>query len=217
MHPRYQDWIRYVFDHPVNDPQWYFDVDAPSFEATEEDYADLIRETFLRSGEDLVEFSDAQVNQGIWFLASPSGSNFIFSLRDGHVATDKKVVGIRSIYNLYQDCFAKRCTEVLGHIDEPGASDLNPICYMFWDVCPISYLDEAKDRQELEDAVFWVLENTIKLRHRACIEAGLHGLGDIAYRYERRVKEIIDGFLKTARLDRALSGYAERAREGCIL
>ena len=217
MHPRYQEWIRYVFDHPVNDPQWYFDLDAPGFEATQEDYADLIRETFSRSGEDLARFSDAQVNQGIWFLASPSGSDFIFALRDGDAPTPKQVAGIRSIYDLYRDCFAKRCAETLGHIDEPGASDLNPICYMFWDVCPISYLVEAKERRDLEDAVFWVLENTIKLPHRACIEAGLHGLGDIAFSYERRVKEVIDGFLKTARLDAALRGYAERAREGCIL
>lgn len=41
-------------------------MDAPGFEATQEDYADLIRETFSRSGEDLASVSDAQVNQGIW-------------------------------------------------------------------------------------------------------------------------------------------------------
>jgi hypothetical protein len=217
MHSRYQEWIQYVFNHPVNDPQWYFDLDAPDFRAAEEDYADLICETFSRAGDDLVRFSDAQVNQGVWFLASPSGSNFIFSLRDGEVPTRKKVAGIRSIYDLYRDCFAKRCTETLGHVDEPGASDLNPICYMFWDVCPISYLDGAKDPRDLEDAVFSVLEDTIRLPHRACIEAGLHGLGEIAYRYEARVRQVVDAFLETTRLDPTLRGYAERAREGCIL
>jgi hypothetical protein len=216
MHPRYSEWIRYVFDHPVNDPQWYFDVDAPGFEATQEDYADLIRETFSRSGEDLAGFSDAQVNQGIWFLASPTGSDFIFSTRDGDVPTPKKVAGIRSIYDLYRDCFANRCTEALGHRDEPGASDLNPICYMFWDVCPISYLDEAKDARDLEDAVFWVLEETLHLRHRACIEAGLHGLGEMAYRHEERVKQVIDRFLQRAQIDATLREYAECAREGAV-
>jgi len=217
MHPQYQEWLRYVFDHPVSDPHWYFDVNALSFEATQADYAQLIRETFERSGEDLFQFTDAHVNQGVWFLASPSGSDFIFSLRDGDVPVERKVAGIRSIYYLYRNCFAKRCTETLGHIDEAGASDLNPICYMFWDVCPLSNLDKANDKAELEAAVFSVLEDTIRLPHRACIEAGLHGLGNIAYSYERRVKEVIDRFLKTARLDAALKGYAERAREGCIL
>lgn len=216
MHPRYQEWIRYIFDHPVNDVQWYFDTDAPEFEATQEDYADLIRETFACSGRDLAEFSAAQVSQGIGFLSS-SGSEFAFSLTDGNVPTEKKVEGIRSIYHLYRDCFAKRCTEVLGHTDEPGASDLNSICYMFWDVCPITNLDEAEDKRELEDAIFWVLENTIKLPHRARIEAGLHGFGEIAYKYEKRVKDVITDFLKTAQLDAALRRYAERARNGQIL
>src|SRR5215471_4097093 len=123
MHQRYQEWLQYVFNHPVSDPEWYFDLAAPAFEATQEDYAELLRETFSRSGEDLAKFSDAQVNQGVWFLASPSGSNFIFSLQDGSVPAQKKVEGIRSIYELYRDCFAKRCTKTLGHIVEPGASD----------------------------------------------------------------------------------------------
>src|SRR5690349_14893875 len=118
MHPRYKEWLQYIFAHPVNDLQWYFDINAPSFEATHADYAWLIRETFERSGEDLAEFTDAQVNQGVWFLASPSGSDFIFSLRDGDASTSQKVAGIRSIYELYRNCFTKRCTETLGHIDE---------------------------------------------------------------------------------------------------
>ncbi len=216
MHSRYKEWLQYVFGHSVTYPEWYFDLNAPSFEATQADYAQLIRETFERSGEDLAEFTDAQVNQGVWFLASPAGSDFMVSLRDGEAATSEKVAGIRSIYELYRNCFAKRCTETLGHIDEPAASDLNPICYMFWDLCPLSYLEEANDKERLEEAVFGVLEGTIRLPHRACVEAGLHGLGELAASCESRVKKVIDEFLKTARLDVALRGYAERAREGCI-
>ena len=88
---------------------------------------------------------------------------------------------------------------------------------MFWDICPITYLDEAKDKRQLEEAIFWVLENTIKLPNRACIEGGLHGLGEIAHKHEKRVKEIITNFLKTAQLDASLKGYAERARNGDVL
>jgi hypothetical protein len=217
MHPRYQEWISYVFDHTVTDPQWYFGADAPGFEGTEEDYAELIRDTFSRSGADLVRFSDAQVNQGIWFLASPTGSDFIFSLRDGTAPTPKKIAGIHSIYDLYRDCFAERCTQTLGHIDETGASERNPICYMFWDVCPLSYLEGANEKAMLEEAVFWVLEKTIELPHRACIEAGLHGLGEVAYRYTERVQVVVDRFLTGTEIDPVLRGYAERARAGCVL
>ena len=78
-------------------------------------------------------------------------------------------------------------------------------------------MDEAAHKRELEDAVFSVLEDTIRIPHRACIEGGLHGLGEIACFFERRVKDVVDRFLKTARLDKALRGYAERAREGSVL
>jgi hypothetical protein len=217
MHPQYREWLEFVFAHEVSDPQWYFDIEAPSFVSTEQDVVEMIRETFTRSGEDLKQYSDGQVNQGIWFLASPSGSNSMFSIRDGKVPLSAKVAAIHSIYDLYRGCFAGRCAEVLGHIDEPGGSDLNPICYMFWDVCPISYLDDSKDTGELEDAIFSVLSDTIRIPHRACIEGGLHGLGEVAYRYEAQVRKIIDDFLATAKIDDTLRGYAERAREGAIL
>jgi len=217
MHSRYKEWLRYVFDHPTNDRQWYFDLDAPDFAATQEDHVDLIRETFSRSGQDLLQFSDAQVYQGLWFLVSPSGSDFIFSFTNEIVPTQKKVDAIRSIYDLYRNCFAKRCTEVLGYKDEPSASDLNSICYMFWDVCPtVTNLDNAKDQKELEEAIFWVLENIIRLPHRACIEGGLHGLGEISCYYEKRVREVITEFLKTAQFDPVLRKYAENASVGDV-
>lgn len=88
---------------------------------------------------------------------------------------------------------------------------------MFWDVCPLSYLEDSTDASDLEDAIFSVLSDTIRIPHRACIEGGLHGLGDIAYRYEARVQKIIDDYLETAKIDDTLRGYAESAREGAIL
>ena len=216
MRPRYQEWLQFVFDHEVSNPQWHFDIESPSFDSTEQDDVELIREAFTCSGEDLKQYSDGQVNQGIWFLASPSCSDYMFSIRDGNVSLSSKIAAIHSIYDLYRNCFAARCTEVLGHIDEPGGSNLNPICYMFWDVCPISYLEDSKDTGDLEDAIFLVLSDTIRIPHRACIEGGLHGLGDIAYRYEARVQKIIDDFLVTAKIDDTLRCYAESARVGAI-
>ena len=71
MHVRYEEWIGFIFDHPVTKSAWYRAIDAPHFEASEEDYAVLIEQTFRYSGRDLARFSDAQVNQGLYFLASP--------------------------------------------------------------------------------------------------------------------------------------------------
>lgn len=217
MHPRYQEWLAYVFDHEVTKPQWYFAPNAPEFIGSNSDFALLIAQTFRRSGEDLRRFSDAQVNQGIWFLASPSCSNFFFSLRNGDASLEEKINGIHSIYDLYQKCFAGRCTETLGHMNEPGASDLNGICYMFWDVCPLSYLMEIPNQSELEEAVFSVLEQTLLIAHRACREGALHGLGEIACVSPQKVAEMVDRFLANNQIDDTLRSYATQARVGDVL
>ncbi len=71
MHPRYQSWLRYAFDHPVADPEWHHDLDAPTFDADENTIAQLIDCTFRNAGQDLARFSDAQVNQGLWYRLHP--------------------------------------------------------------------------------------------------------------------------------------------------
>jgi hypothetical protein len=217
MHPRYQEWLSFIFDHEVTDPEWYRRPGSPDFEGSEADYATLIGETFRNSGRDLQRFSDAQVNQGIQLIVSPGNSDFIFALRDGSAPLAVKVDGIRSIVDLYRDCFAPRCTEILSDRDEAGGSPLNAICYMFWDICPLSYLRESRERAELAEAVLWTLEQTLKIEHRACREGALHGLSENAYAYPERVAKVIERFLSTHTVDPVLRGYAERAARGGVL
>jgi hypothetical protein len=217
MHPRYSEWITHVFDHPVTRLEWYHEWDGPDFEASDEEIADLICETFTRSGEDLRRFSDEQVACGVRFLIDPCASDYPFCLRDGDLPLSKKVAGIRSIFSLFRDCFSPRCAETLGHLDEPGGTELNAICYMFWDICPLAYLEGKKDKETLENSLFWVLESTLALKHRACVESALHGLGHYACYSRSRVERVIDAFLKHARPDDKLRRYAENARDGCVL
>jgi len=68
MNPRYEDWLRHIFDHEVKEPQWYFGEDAPAFEASDEEITELLGQTFLHAGKDLKEYTDEQVDQGIWYL-----------------------------------------------------------------------------------------------------------------------------------------------------
>ncbi|WP_367873609.1 hypothetical protein [Luteolibacter sp. Populi] len=133
MHPRYQEWITHVFDHPVSQRPWHEALDAPVFKATETETAALLAETFSRAGTDLAAFTDAQVNQGLWYLISPACSDHSFSLRSDEVPLDFRLQAIRSIYPLYRDCFAARCSEGLSHLERDGSllNVLNSICYMF--------------------------------------------------------------------------------------
>lgn len=216
MHPRYHEWLPYVFNHPVSDPAWYFDLDRPDFVVGPTDCVELLTLTFRRAGTDLTGFTDAQVNQGLWFIVSPAVSDYMFPFRSTEVPVDSRVRAIESIHSLYAECFAKRCSETLGHLSEPS-SDLNPICYMFWDICPLSHSKGAPDREAMEDAVFSVLQKTLTIPHRACREGALHGLGEIAPTYRERIQGIIDSFLRDYRIDEALRAYALNAKDGHIL
>ena len=217
MHARYQEWLKHVFDHPVTSPEWHFDEDAPAFIAGAADVVHLMADTFRNSGRDLAGFTDTQVDQGLWYLASFSASNYFGELQDGATPLRRRILAIKSILSLYQDCFRPRCTETLGHLDEPGASELNSICYMFWDVGPLTCLADAPDRIKLEDAVFETLEAVLAIPHRACRESAFHGLGEMSHASPDRVREVVGRFLACANIDEPLRAYASNAREGNIL
>ena len=217
MNSRYREWVTHVFDHEVKNPQWYFyDDNAPKFETSSVEIAELIGQTFLRAGKDLTEYTDAQVDQGIWYLVSSSGSDFMFALASSEVPLPKRLEAIGNIFYLYSDCFAKRCTEILGHLSEDGPP-LNSSCYMFWDLCRFSNLKNMLGDKKTRDAVLNVLEKTLTIEHTACREGALHGLGHIANSCPDNVREIIDSFLSKNTLDDKLLTYALKAREGNVL
>jgi len=69
-------WIAHVFDHPVTDPAWYWDRDAPHWEDSPEHIATYIASAFEHSGELFASFSDKQLNLGFWYLVSNNCWNF---------------------------------------------------------------------------------------------------------------------------------------------
>lgn len=217
MHARYDEWISFIFDHPVTNPEWHWENDPPTFEVSEADCANLIEQTFTHSGRDLTRFTDAQVNQGINFLISPACSGYMSALRDSRVSIDTRLSAIRSIFILYRDCFQARCSETLSHLDQVSRSDLNPMCYMFWDINPLVCLKGTDEEASLADCVFSVLADTLGLPHLACQEAAIHAYGEFSCFYPERVEEAVDAFLATDILCEGLRTYARNARTGYIL
>lgn len=155
---RYSEWLTHVFDHEVAEPEWFFDIHAPGFEASDREITELFICTMKNSGRDLLRFSDAQTNQGLNYLFSNSCSNLVFSIMDGAFAIELKLDAIRSIEILYTDCFAIRCSPTLSHLDELVCSPLNHICYMLWDVTPLNYWEGRPERIEAYTAVVDVME-----------------------------------------------------------
>lgn len=214
----FKEWIAYVFDHPVTLPRWYHDIH------TEYEYwsgsADLtvwlLTETFERSGEVLSAYTDAQVEQGLYFLIDPGCSDYVFRLNDESVPWQARQRCIRAIYTLFAQCLAKRCSPHLSHLDEPSANPLNGICYMWWDIFPL-YAEPDNPALVERDAEFLeVMRRMLWLPSDACREGALHGLGHWQLRYPH-VTGIINTFLLLHPLLRpALRSYALRARHGAI-
>jgi hypothetical protein len=203
MSSRYQEWLKHVFDHEGRGhllPEWYRDENAPSFEASDEEMAELISQTFLNAGKNLIKYTDKQVDQGIWYFVSASCGNFLHSLQSPKVPLKKRQEAIQNIFHLYSDCFAKRCAETLGHLSEEG-SLLNSSCYMFWDICRFAdFDDDLLENKETQDTVLKVLEKILAIEHRVCRESSLHGLSHIFYSRPEHVHEIIDSFFEQIKI-----------------
>jgi hypothetical protein len=213
----FEDWIRYVFDHPVTDPAWHFDTDSEYWDLADETVVCLLTETFERSGTVLLLYSDAQVNQGLWFLIGGGCSDYAHALKNTSVDLANRLRCILSFFTVFEQCFANRCSPHLSHLDEAGANPLNAVCYMWWDILPHHGIPSDPEFAIIDAAMIDVMERTLDLDHDACRESALHGLGHWRSSYPK-VSEIIARFLeRTPTLREELQEYAEQAKKGYVL
>jgi hypothetical protein len=162
----------------------------------------------------LARFSDAQLNQGLWYLVSNSCSDHMFSLIEPAVPMPIRLRVLRSIVPLFEQVMAVRCSPHLCYLDEPGANPLNDACYMWWDILPIHGRPDLSERVEFDAEVLIVLERLLEIEHDACRESALHGLGHWSADYRPQVVAIVDRFLRrTLNLRPELSVYAVRVRD----
>ena len=216
----FQQWLAYAFDRPVDETRnaWYWDRDAEEWDENAADTIQFLTQAFENAAVVFQPYSDAQLEQGLWFIADNSCSNHMFALMDASVPWLERQRCIYSIHQLFEQCFARRCTPHLSHIDEPGASPLNVVCYMWWDIIPISGKPLDPSRQEMDQAILGVLESTLQLDSIACRESALHGLGHWQPYYPERVGEIIDKFsMSQPKLPEKLQTYMIRAYSGSVL
>lgn len=216
----FEEWLIYVFDRPVDDVRlaWYWDAEANWWRGGNAQIVQFVTQAFENAKTLLEPYDDAQLNQGLWFIASNGCSDYMFALLDPQVPGSARQRCVRSMHNLFAECFARRCTPHLSHLDEPGASPLNSACYMWWDILPIGAQPNDPDHAGLDREILAVMESTLRLDSVACQESALHGLGHWQRSYPQRVTEIINSFLeKKSRLREELRAYAMSAASGCVL
>jgi hypothetical protein len=218
----FEGWLSYVFDHPVDQHklEWYWDVDRDWWSAHDHPAQTLefLTQAFENAEVLFQPYSDAQLNQGLWFIVSNACSDHMLALMGEDVPWSAQKRCLHSFRQLFEGCFAKRCSPHLSHIDEPGANPLNSVCYMWWDLIPFYGHPEEPAWQEFDQDILQVMEATLQLDSIACRESALHGLGHWQRHYPERVGDIIDQFSMSHKdLPEKLQEYMMNAYVGYVL
>jgi hypothetical protein len=135
----YEDWIEHVFSHEVRKYQvaWYFDLDAPWWDGGPAISIAYLTRFFEDPEPALTYFADSQIAQGLHYLIDTGAGGTVLALTERTVPLSERLRCLSAIGTLFEQIFARRCTAKLSHLDETGASPLNGVCYMWWDIFPV--------------------------------------------------------------------------------
>ena len=220
----FDEWIKYVFDRPIQEESWYWLKDEngeyldrwqPHPVSLAEHMARLFEQpAFLAE-----RFSSEQIDQGFWFLPHGEWDHYKYALRD-EIPLETQLRWVRAIPNLYRNLFAPLCSPHMG--SQPINQDLpeNPLngaCYMFWDMNDLYALVSSFWHRHVWPDALRALEQILEIDSIPCQESALHGLGHLYKTIPDQVQSIIRRFPQTGKkLHPALQGYAEAAGKGWV-
>jgi hypothetical protein len=212
-----EEWLGYLFARPYSPEPWYYDPDADLWDIPSARLVPLLAETFERSAELLAPYSDAQLSQGLFLLARIGYTAYLGCLLDEETPWPRRHRALGAMFHLFRDTFARRCTPHLSHLDEPGAGELNGVCYMWWDLMQDLQPPDGPRAADFDAEVVAVMGRVLGLPSDACRESALHGLGHWG-EHCPWTADVIANFVKgSPRLRAELLEYARRAQAGDIL
>jgi hypothetical protein len=218
MGAMFEWWVQTVFDHPVTEPEWYWDQEFESlWEAL--DLTDALTVRYLTrvflEPELLKRYSLEQVAQGIWFLigeASPGKQGY--ALISPRVVLGERVACIQAMAEFFRNFAAPAA---------PGPADtecdpFHGACFMWWDLLWHTFPMEGGVRgggPELHWTCLQVMTEILDLPSELCQVSALHGLNHWHLQYASQVEQIVDAFLgKTIGLTPRVLDYASKVRLG---
>jgi len=224
----YERWIEWVFSHPAGEPGFEWDRDNDSGGISAGTAVVYMTWLFKAPTKHLESYSDTQISGGLTFLIGEYFFDGLSSLVNPGVPLVQRQRCAHSIFNLFQECFAARCSPSLCHLAESGEKPLNGVCYMWWDFLHHSdaHWEWCHQREllpypactEVYDDLLSVMSKILTLPNDACRESALHGLGHWKERCPTQVDAIVDYFLNsTSDLRPELRTYALKARAGRVL
>jgi hypothetical protein len=215
----FEHWVEWTFDHPATEPEWYQNEKAERWASSGVVTVDYITRLFEAAPTHLAKFSDAQANQGLWLLAYGIFCDGLPCLYREGILQSQRERCIHSIYTLFEQYFAVRCSPHLSHMDAQGANPLNATCYMWWDfLAHEADGPEGRIGSDIDSEMLATMERILRLNHDACIESALHGLGHWQHYRPAEAAGIIDSFLASnPNVRPELRTYALEARAGRVL
>jgi len=216
MNFSFEQWIDCLFEHDEAEGDWRFDMEMPLDDISNELVVDYTIKMYENFAGIIQGFSDWQLGMGLYYLYSNTYSNLVYAFHDESIELKKRLKAISLMSILYQDCFAKRCHEVLGHKSEKG-SELDSFNYMLWDVTPLIFCPENTDKKFIYTALEDVLAFALSIKHIGCIESGLHGLGHFMLEHEEASK-LASAYIRNPTVENEeLLAYAKQAEVGYVL
>lgn len=168
----YNEFLDFVFEHPVEREHWYWGKLDVVFDADHN--TELLTELFTNARPLLERYTREQLEQGFWALQSGCVDGLVEHVMfDFTVSFEKRAECIRAMFFLYRDLFA---------VDDLGTSS-----NMWWDCIASSYSvchrsqTTSEDDRKIQDVMFETLTKILYLESEECQGAALHGLGHLRH------------------------------------
>lgn len=180
----YDEWISYIFDHPVPLLELGYSSSICEFDSAAKPeqvvkYVTQLCNQFI----DITEkYSQARINKGLWFIL---GVDMCFGeyLRQESIPQELRKTCVHSMYKVFADFVSKSDIE-----------EMENCFYMWWDLLLSSFyyydkLELSEDCKEIEDTILATLKNILLLVDERTQQYALHGLGHLKHIEARKVVE----------------------------
>ncbi len=206
----FDEFVDYIFNHSLpaseDDEYWYWSDDL---EVTYEPVKLVEHYTTLFSKPQILidKYSDEQLEQGLLAMRSclmPGAVSEV--LWEEEVPPSLREECVRSMFFLYQDLFAVK--------------PLHTACFMWWDSFTDEYSitqvhSETAEGPSIQNVMFEILCQTLKLDVEICQHGALHGLGHLRHPGTEAV--IRTWMASKPDLDQQSSDFAEECIVGNIV